>query len=88
MRQAITAIALATLVAVWASAFEVHAVCKQEDTDGVPHYAVIASAQCAEREKQRRDDSASSATYQTVDSFVHRERCIEVFHAQARVTET
>ena len=63
MRQAITAIALAALVAVRASAFEVDVVCKWVDTDGGPHYAVIATAQCAEGEKQRRDDSASSATY-------------------------
>ncbi len=87
MRQAITAIALAILVAVWAFAFEVDAVCKWVDTDGVPHYAVIASAQCTEREKQRRDDSASSATHQTVESFLHRQRCFEVFHTQATVTE-
>lgn len=39
-------------------------------------------------EKQRRDDSALLATYQTIDEIVmHRERRIELFQAQARVTE-
>ena len=41
-----------------------------------------------EVEQQRRNDSALLATYQNVDEIVmHRERRIELFQAQARVTE-
>ena len=41
-----------------------------------------------EKEKQRRNDSALLATYQTIDEIVmHRDRRIELFQAQARVTE-
>lgn len=49
----------------------------------------LRQAQIAEEiEQQRRDDSALLATYQTVDEIVmHRERRIELFQAQARVTE-
>jgi len=46
-------------------------------------------AQIAEaKEKQRRDDSALLATYQNIDEIVmHRDRRVELFKAQARVTE-
>lgn len=41
-----------------------------------------------EKEKQRRNDSALLATYQNIDEIVmHRDRRIELFQAQARVTE-
>ncbi|NOX70169.1 MAG: DUF4124 domain-containing protein [Gammaproteobacteria bacterium] len=41
-----------------------------------------------EKEKQRRDDSALLATYQNIDEIVmHRDRRVELFKAQARVTE-
>lgn len=41
-----------------------------------------------ETEKQRRDDSALLATYQNIDEIVmHRDRRVELFKAQARVTE-
>jgi len=42
----------------------------------------------AELEKQRRDDSALLATYQNIDEILmHRDRRIELFQAQAKVTE-
>ena len=41
-----------------------------------------------EKEKQRRDDSALLATYQNIDEIVmHRDRRIELFQDQARLTE-
>lgn len=49
----------------------------------------LRAAQLAAKvEKQRRDDSALLATYQNIDEIVmHRDRRIELFQAQARVTE-
>lgn len=42
----------------------------------------------AERERQRRQDRALLATYLSVDEIVmHRDRRVELFKAQARVTE-
>ncbi len=42
----------------------------------------------AKIEKQHRDDSALLATYQNIDEILmHRDRRIELFQAQARVTE-
>lgn len=49
---------------------------------------VRAAQLAAEIEKQRRDDSALLATYQNIDEILmHRDRRIELFQAQARVTE-
>ena len=42
----------------------------------------------AERERQRRQDRALLATYLSVDEIImHRDRRVELFQAQARVTE-
>lgn len=42
----------------------------------------------AERERQRRQDQALLATYLSVDEIImHRDRRVELFQAQARVTE-
>lgn len=125
MRKTIIAIALATLLPVWASATQNNAVYKWIDKDGILHYGDSVPAEYAEiekqiindagvtvaimrgkktaeeiaeelrlaqvaeaKEKQRRDDSALLATYQNIDEIVmHRDRRIELFQAQARVTE-
>ncbi len=125
MRKTILAIALATLLPVWASATQNNAVYRWVDKDGILHYGDSVPAEYAEvekqiindagvtvailrgkmteeeiaedlrlaqvaeaKEKQRRDDSALLATYQNIDEIVmHRDRRIELFQAQARVTE-
>lgn len=125
MRRTILAIALATLLPVWASATQNNAVYRWVDKDGILHYGDSVPAEYAEvekqiindagvivailrgkkteeeiaeelrlaqvaeaKEKQRRDDSALLATYQNIDEIVmHRDRRIELFQAQARVTE-
>jgi hypothetical protein len=83
MRKATTATALATPLFDWASTSDINSVYKWLGDDAVLAYGNSAPAEYTEIEKQRRDRSASSVTYQTVDeNIMRRDQRIELIESR------